>query len=412
MKNLSTYYQELIHTLSTEKNQVNRKIHIIGTIRLLLVIGALLMLYGFHQEGWYIIMGIILLFGLPFIGLMIFHNRLFFRRKYIDTQSELLVNEQKGLDLDYQAFDGGSEFIEGEHSFSLDLDLFGNKSLFQAINRTVTVEGKKRLATWLKQPLDQKNDIYQRQEAIQELSKQPEQFQSFYTNGKMTQEESNSLYKMEDLTQESSFFSQSSFWKIMIWIIPSGWLLLVIGSVMAGIAEKWFGIYAAFSFVIAYWRAKEVNRLYQSVDKMELIFKGYANLIKCIEERDFSSLLLQQLKQSFKRNNLSASESLKQLSHHIGALNQRFSLAGVLLNLFCLRDVRHAIALERWRLQHQSDMLSWIETLGTFDAFYSLGNFAFNHPKYTYPEIADTYFQMQGKGLGHPLMKPNICGIT
>ncbi len=409
MKNLSTYYQELIHTLSTEKNQVNRKIHIIGTIRLLLVIGALLMLYGFHQEGWYIIMGIILLFGLPFIGLMIFHNRLFFRRKYIDTQSELLVNEQKGLDLDYQAFDGGSEFIEGEHSFSLDLDLFGNKSLFQAINRTVTVEGKKRLATWLKQPLDQKNDIYQRQEAIQELSKQPEQFQSFYTNGKMTQEESNSLYKMEDLTQESSFFSQSSFWKIMIWIIPSGWILLVIGSVMAGIAEKWFGIYAAFSFVIAYWRAKEVNRLYQSVDKMELIFKGYANLIKCIEERDFSSLLLQQLKQSFKRNNLSASESLKQLSHHIGALNQRFSLAGVLLNLFCLRDVRHAIALERWRLQHQSDMLSWIETLGTFDAFYSLGNFAFNHPKYTYPEIADTYFQMQGKGLGHPLMKPNIC---
>lgn len=409
MKNLSTYYQELIHTLSTEKNQVNRKIHIIGTIRLLLAIGALLMLYGFHQEGWHIIMGIILLFGLPFIGLMIFHNRLFFRRKYIDTQSELLVNEQKGLDLDYQAFDGGSEFIEGEHSFSLDLDLFGNKSLFQAINRTVTVEGKKRLATWLKQPLDQKNDICQRQEAIQELSKQPEQFQSFYTNGKMTQEESNSLHKMEDLTQESSFFSQSSFWKIMIWIIPSGWVLLAIGSVMAGIAEKWFGIYAAFSFVIAYWRAKEVNRLYQSVDKMELIFNGYANLIKCIEEREFSSPLLQQLKQSFKRNNLSASESLKQLSHHIGALNQRFSLAGVLLNLFCLRDVRHAIALERWRQQHESDMLSWIETLGTFDAFYSLGNFAFNHPKYIYPEIADTYFQMQGKGLGHPLMKSNIC---
>lgn len=409
MKNLSTYYQELIHTLSTEKNQVNRKIHIIGTIRLLLAIGALLMLYGFHQEGWHIIMGIILLFGLPFIGLMIFHNRLFFRRKYIDTQSELLVNEQKGLDLDYQAFDGGSEFIEGEHSFSLDLDLFGNKSLFQAINRTVTVEGKKRLATWLKQPLDQKNNIYQRQEAIQELSKQPEQFQSFYTNGKMTQEESNSLHKMEDLTQESSFFSQSSFWKIMIWIIPSGWVLLAIRSVMAGIAEKWFGIYAAFSFVIAYWRAKEVNRLYQSVDKMELIFKGYANLIKCIEEREFSSPLLQQLKQCFKRNNLSASESLKQLSHHIGALNQRFSLAGVLLNLFCLRDIRHAIALERWRQQHQSNMLSWIETLGTFDAFYSLGNFAFNHPKYTYPEIADAYFQMQGKGLGHPLMKPNIC---
>lgn len=167
MENLSTYYQELIHTLTTEKNQLNRTIHIIGTIRLLLVIGALLLLYLFYHEGWQIIVGIILLFGLPFIGLMIFHNRLFFKRKYIDTRCELVSNELKGIDLDYQAFDGGSEFIEGGHSFALDLDLFGNKSLFQAINRTVTVEGKKRLATWLKQPLDQKNDIYQRQEAIQ-----------------------------------------------------------------------------------------------------------------------------------------------------------------------------------------------------------------------------------------------------
>ena len=409
MENLSTYYQELIHTLTTEKNQLNRTIHIIGTIRLLLVIGALLLLYLFYHEGWQIIVGIILLFGLPFIGLMIFHNRLFFKRKYIDTRCELLSNELKGLDLDYQAFDGGSEFIEGGHSFALDLDLFGSKSLFQAINRTVTVEGKKRLATWLKQPLDQKNDIYQRQEAIQELAKQPEQFQHFYTNGKMAQEESNSLHKMKDLSQETSFFSQSTFWRIMIWVIPIGWILLVIGHVVAGIAEKWFGIYIAFCLVVGYWRAKEVNRLYQSVDKMELIFNGYANLIKCIEERDFSSSLLRQLKQCFQRSNQSASVSLKQLSHHIGALNQRFSLAGVLLNLFCLRDIRHAIALERWRERHQSDMLSWIETLGIFDAFYSLGNFAFNHPKYVYPEIADTYFQMQGKGLGHPLMKADIC---
>ena len=93
MENLSTYYQELIHTLTTEKNQLNRTIHIIGTIRLLLVIGALLLLYLFYHEGWQIIVGIILLFGLPFIGLMIFHNRLFFKRKYIDTRCELLSNE-------------------------------------------------------------------------------------------------------------------------------------------------------------------------------------------------------------------------------------------------------------------------------------------------------------------------------
>ena len=42
-------------------------------------------------------------------------------------------------------------------------------------------------------------------------------------------------------------------------------------------------------------------------------------------------------------------------------------------------------------------------------AYASLGAFAFNHPDYVYPEIADRYFQMEGKALGHPLLHRDVC---
>ena len=104
-----------------------------------------------------------------------------------------------------------------------------------------------------------------------------------------------------------------------------------------------------------------------------------------------------------------ASHAIKRLSSYIGGLDQRFSLAGIIFNLFYLRDTRHAILLERW-IQTYSDKLPlWFDALARFDALNSLGSFAFNHPEYIYPEIADTYFQMEGKALGHPLLNREVC---
>ncbi|MDR0995258.1 MAG: DNA mismatch repair protein MutS, partial [Tannerella sp.] len=51
----------------------------------------------------------------------------------------------------------------------------------------------------------------------------------------------------------------------------------------------------------------------------------------------------------------------------------------------------------------------WFEALGRFDALASLGGFAFNHPDYVYPRVADAYFQLSGKALGHPLLRRDLC---
>ena len=65
--------------------------------------------------------------------------------------------------------------------------------------------------------------------------------------------------------------------------------------------------------------------------------------------------------------------------------------------------------LENWIQQHAEDIPRWFDALGRFDAYSSLGGFAFNHPGYIYPEIADAYFKMSGKALGHPLLRRDVC---
>ena len=160
---------------------------------------------------------------------------------------------------------------------------------------------------------------------------------------------------------------------------------------------------------IAYARAGQVAKLYAQVDKIDIILSTYSDLLRTLEDEHFEAAELQAIRQKLWNGERKASDSLKTLSRHIGALNQRFSLAGLILNILYLRDTRQAIALEQWKQRHREDTTRWLDALADADAYYSLGNFAFNHPDYTYPVIAEHYFQMQGKALGHPLLRRDVC---
>jgi hypothetical protein len=187
--------------------------------------------------------------------------------------------------------------------------------------------------------------------------------------------------------------------------------MLIIGCLTGLLNWDILAIYFPVSFLLAYIGNNKINKLHNSVNKMERIFRTYADLMKCIETQSFHAdgLLQIQHKLSAHSNSLSASHSIKQLSGYIGGLDQRGSFAGILLNVFYLRDIRHALLLEKWQQKHINIIPKWFEGLAEFDAFCSLATFAFNHPDYTYAEIADHYFNIEGQALGHPLIPRDVC---
>ena len=409
MEKVYQYYQENIEAYSRQVESLKRKIHLLGSIRLFIAAGMIALIWLLKAQNWTILSGAIFGCIVPFIALMVWHTKLSARKSYAEVLVELCRNELKGLNYDFEAFDGASEKSSADHSFSLDLDLFGERSLFQSVNRTVTYLGKEMLSDWFIHPLTDKKKILERQEAIRELSSFSYLRQHFYVTGMLQPGGRNDLRLLTSLAETKPYFIKRILWKLLIWLIPGIWVLFFTGYLLNLIPSVFAGLFFAFSFVLSYIRSKQIVDQHNSVNKMEKILYTYADLMKSIEGENFHSRQLADISNQLVENGKTASQIIKQLSMYIGALDQRFSAIGVVLNIFTLRDTRMAMKIEKWNETYAHDTIHWFNALAKFDAFCSLGGFAFNHPDYIYPEIADTYFKMEGKALGHPLLQRDIC---
>ena len=170
---------ETLRQLSQTKTQINR----ISLLRVLLFVAGFAGLILFYRSGtWAVVLTVCCTF-LPFFILVKVHNRLYFRKEQLETQLKLNQDELKGLEGDYSVFDEGREFIDAGHPYSYDLDLFGRKSLFQALGRTCTHIGKQTLATWMQHHLTEKTAIETRQESIRDMSRRMEFREAFRVTG-------------------------------------------------------------------------------------------------------------------------------------------------------------------------------------------------------------------------------------
>ena len=485
IEDIYRYYNTLIDSHSAILKHLKRRIYHIGTLRLLLIVGVSGVLWLLRDMDWGILVLLSVVFLLAFLFLVVYHSKLFEKRHFEEGLIRLFQNELKALDYDFSAFDGASEQIDTQHPFSMDLDIFGDGSLFQSINRTVTQFGKESLVARFKRPLSDKNEILMHQESVAEMKESGDFRHHFYVSGEMASNEKQDIKRLFS-ADNTSCLSESRTTGVLIWLVPAIWILLITGYMLHWVPVSFFFVYLAVCFPVANFSFKSINKALSSVSKTEHILKTYSKLMQQVEQAQFnapllqacqakllenpslatrtSSGLLRKLAMTNKRsiplplsvilslpsvilnevknriatkgkptaeilhfvqnvpmkfnqcvcfacgtNDSSASTAVKSLSRIIGALDQRFSIMGILLNLFYMRDTRQAMKLERWKRQNAGRLSAWFEALGDFDAFCSYGAYAFNHPDYIYPTLTDSYFEMAGKALGHPLIHRDKC---
>lgn len=413
MKELYQFYNERIEAFTKKLESLSRKIHLLGSIRLIFVVVTFTGLWLLRNDEVVVLSSIATVALLLFAGLMILHNKLFQQKEYTETLIRFNRDELNGLDYNYTAFNGAKEMINPEHSFGLDLDLFGERSLFQLINRTVTTPGIKLLSGWFIHPLTCKDEITKRQEAVKELSEQTELRHHFFVTGSINKGNQNDTDVLQRLTNVPSSLGENLFWRILKWVFP---LLWITGITLASLGILKSSLLLVLFFgclLISYSQTKKVNRLHNSVNKMEKILSVYAGLMKSVENQPFQSQTLKTVVQQLTHNNLKASHCIKQLSGYLGQLDQRYNLAvGAILNVLLLWDIRKTIQIENWIKTYGNDTQRWFNALAQFDALSSLASYAYNHPGYAYPEIATTYFCMKGKALGHPLIHRDVCVLN
>lgn len=402
------HYINIVEAQSTILQSIKKNIFRIGTIRLIIAVLCIILSYITWGDAG-TVGAIISVSLILFLFFMNKHSQLFRKKVYTENLIKNAQDELRALDYDFSVFDGAPEKIDAEHSYSLDLDLFGERSFFQSLNRTVTSFGKNSLADTLIYPLTDNSAIIDQQKAVQELSTKTELLAHFRATGQMNEDNSLNTKNFSESFDQPILLLNSNLWKALIYIVPAIYIAMAFLVSFDIVSGTWFALLYILTFGLSAIPNKKVTTIKDTFEQKSAILDTYAKLLKIIENDEFESHELKSLKNNLSINNNNASRCIAQLKSLHGCLEIAFAYPMLLLlNPILLWNVKYAIAIEKWIDQHKNEIDIWFASLAKFDSLVSLGMFAFNHPDYTYPTPKD-HFIFEGKSLGHPMIRRDVC---
>lgn len=401
-KNLADQYQ-----LAAGKKKKTLKI--LAFARLLSFLSIFTTLYFLYPTSHFIA------FSASIVFLALF---LFFIRKYIQTEQQLKFNQQlvrinlneiDALNRNYEAFDSGKEFINPHHDYSYDLDLFGEGSFFQFLNRTVTLRGKKQLALLLSTSYRTKEEIWLRQQAVNELAKELSWRQNFMALGIET-EEKNKQNQIDENIDEILPLKSIKLLKLLNLILPPITLLLIFISAANFTTKSFYLIPVFIQWLLFGIYSKTTSQQTKKFDKQSKLLQQYSEMLRIIESKSFQSAYLNKLQQKLFFQEKSASLITAELHKIINQFDYRQNFVlGMFLNSVLLWDIRCLIKLNDWQKKYSANLIFWFEVIAEIDALNSLGNCNYNHPLWTTPEINTDEFVLDARNCGHPLIDEKRC---
>ncbi len=400
-------YEKQLKAFIEIKNKIEKDQSLAGTFRLFSAIAFLACLYLMFQDvnTLTVFCSAALLF--VFIAFVIKSLNLKRKKKFYTILIDLNQGELNGLEGDHSFFKNGIEYINPSHPYSYDLDLFGDASYFQSINRTCLPESSFRLASILLKPLSNKQSILERQQAISVLKDKVEFRQYFYAHGsEITNEESSQKALLSWLDTKSDIIT--GFIRIASLTTPFICLALIISSIVVDGLWSYIMLIVAFHWAIYGITIKKINAYHQTIGKKHNYLSGYQKVLELIRKEDFDNASLK----SFKENAEEAHIAFSKLKKLTGMFDYRLNgLFGPVMNSFFLYDFHCIHALEKWKKEHHEQVSQWLNTCEYLDALNSLAGFAFNNPKFIFPVISEGKPRIYFKSLGHPLI-PELRRIT
>lgn len=400
MENLLNFYKSEEKQLNSQLSKVKKTLKILSLLRLTVFIFSVVTIYLFF-ENTFISTVILIVGGSSFYFLVVKYSKEKLEKTLLNCKIKINQTEISVLNGDFSFLPKGNEHLDSDHHFSHDIDLFGEKSFFQYFNRTSTTDGSRKLANLITE--NQTSSIYQKQEAIKELSEKVKWRQHFSALI--------SMVKTEIPTKKIiGFFKnyKSVFSKIALSLPISFSIISIIFIVLTFFEILPFNALVIWFFVgllVTSLFLKKTQNLYDNASKAKDTFRQYYLVLQEIENTSFSSNILKEKQEGIQSENKKASYIFNEFSKALDAFDQRNNLLIASLgNAFFLWELRSAIKVEKWINLYSHTVEQWLDVITFFDAKNSLANFSFNHPNYVFPEIVKDSYIISSKKLGHPLL--------
>ena len=350
-----------------------------------------------------------LIFTVPFIIFFFFlvkkNINLEKKKRKLTVLKKLVDDELLALEHEFSHFENGKEFLDTGHFFSYDLDLFGEGSLFQFINRTSTRGGRKKLAEWFIKPELGKREIENKQQAIKELAKESEWRLQFLSSGLLFEETEEMALEIKSWTETELDFGKNALTKWLIKFVPALTLLALIPSI-TGFSNIFISAMVFIQWILMFSYGKQIKLYFRFFCQKSELLEKYMQLLQLIEKSEFQSEYLLAM-----QNEVQQQASASKIFHELKNLVKEFEyrgniIVGFFLNSVFLWDVRCVFKLWEWHRENHKKLALWIEVISKTDALISLSNFAYNHSVYVFPSVHEGDFTFSAKQIGHPLLNP------
>lgn len=399
-------YQNKVEHYTTLFHKINKRYNSISILRLLSVFLCLFLLFNYIKTNEILYAVFAFLSFVGFLFLMRIHSRLSFQKELTTAILKLNQNEITYLKREKIPFENGIEFNDFHHPYAYDLDVFGDHSLFQNINRTATFIGKKTLANQLLN-LSANETILENQEAINELKTKIDWRQDFLALA-MISNDSKTSY--DSLLYWNSF-KNNTLPKVLVA------LSIILPTLFLGFLAAYFITsktillsYLTYIFIanliVLGQSFKRIQSEIAKADNVDKIIKQYSLLVQKIENETFQSKKLIDLQQQLIFRNATASKHLKDLSELFSRMDTINNfVTAIVFNGTFLFNLHVLKALLKWKDNYSTELEKWIMIIGEFEALNSLANLAYNNPDFVFPEI-NSEFKIGFSDLSHPLLNP------
>lgn len=331
--------------------------------------------------------------------------------KHGEALLRVYQNEIDYLNGNFSGFEAGEQYVNPQHPYTFDMDVFGAGSLFQRMNRTISTGGSDQLAACLSTEWGHAKreelvgQIRMRMAAIDELGQDETFLSTFKSLG--VKERINTAEVLKALTaihqQTFPTIFHNPLLRYFCYADLLGFYVSIVLSIMGlvpSLLPLWWGIFNfMFSFLCGHKHMRVISEL---IAKVHTEVGGYLQVLKLINKTEFKSAELQALKAQLS----GAEASFEQLELILQKIDNRSNEVGVFIfNSFALIDLTIVRLFLRWQHTYEQRTKEWIDGLNLFDALVSMGNYRLNEDRAVKAEISEeNKVVYEAKGLYHPFL--------
>lgn len=412
MKEAKEQYEKRKLYYSRRFQKLTGRINRLSNLRLITFLAGCGLAVFFYMTGNSSLgLGMVILTVILFVVLVLWHQHLKTCQTYFRVLYENYDQALSRLAGDWDDFpDTGGDLRDPTHSYSEDLDIFGEGSLFQWITTAKTFRGREALKEALTRPPGELEMIIKRQEAIQELARNLAWRQRFSAEARMTKRPLNSPEKIIEWarTYDASYLR---LWVLILArALPVITLAFLLIYLLTSRVSVLFPVAGIVLQTIILFLGRERGKVLNAVYTFKETINTYEKMLEQFEKRTFQAEHLLTLKKGLlDRDGKPAFEQIRKLSGLADLIANRGNAMFLIINILTLWDIQCMISLESWKEKSGRSLGSWVDTIAELEALNSLAIIPMDHPEWGIPVIELGNPGISAVDMGHPLVRGAVC---